>query len=52
MAKTKELLMKEVSPNKETNTQKFAVFQNRIFKQQGYIDALQALLDKSKEKDP
>ncbi|MBH96752.1 MAG: hypothetical protein CMD87_05795 [Gammaproteobacteria bacterium] len=49
MAKTKELLMKEVSPNKETNTQKFAVFQNRIFKQQGYIDALQNLLDKSKE---
>jgi CII-binding regulator of phage lambda lysogenization HflD len=50
MGKTKELLMKELSPNKETNAQKFAVFQNRIFKQQGYIDALQSLLDESKSK--
>lgn len=48
MAKTKELLMKELSPDKETNLQKFAVFQNRIFKKQGYVKALEELLKQSK----
>ena len=49
MAKTKELLMKELSKDKETNQQKFAVFQNRIFKKEGYVDALENLLKVSKE---
>jgi hypothetical protein len=50
MAKTKELLMKEVSTNKETNLQKFAVFQNRIFKKGAYVEALENLLKLTKKK--
>lgn len=42
--------MKELSSDKETNIQKFAVFQNRIFKKQGYIQALEELLKQSKKK--
>jgi hypothetical protein len=48
MGKTKELLMKELSKDKETNQQKFAVFQNRIFKKEGYVSALENLLKVSK----
>jgi len=50
MAKTKELLMKELSSNKETNLQKFAVFQNRIFKKEAYVQALENLLKLTKKK--
>ena len=41
--------MKELSKDKETNQQKFAVFQNRIFKKEGYVNALENLLKVSKE---
>ena len=37
MANTKELLMRELSEDKETQLQKFAVFQNRIFRKEGYV---------------
>ena len=47
MGKTKELLMKELSSNKETNLQKFAVFQNRISKKQAYVDCLENRLKQS-----
>mgnify|MGYP003657111693 CR=1 FL=1 len=49
MGKTKELLMKELSSNKETNLQKFAVFQNRISKKQAYVDCLENLLKLTKK---
>ena len=42
--------MKEVSTNKETNLQKFAVFQNRIFKKGAYVEALENLLKVTKKK--
>ena len=41
--------MKELSKDKETNQQKFAVFQNRIFKKEGYVNALENLLKVSRE---
>jgi len=49
MAKTKELLMKELSSNKETNLQKFAVLQNRISKKEAYVDCLENLLKLTKK---
>jgi len=50
MANTKELLMRELSEDKETQLQKFAVFQNRIFRKQGYVEALENLMKLTKEK--
>ena len=50
MGKTKELLMKELSEDKETRQQKFAVFQNRIFKKEGYVEALETLLSETKKR--
>ena len=50
MGKTKELLMRELSKDKDTRKQKFAVFQNRIEKKKGYLKALESLLDESKAK--
>ena len=44
MANTKELLMRELSEDKETQLQKFAVFQNRIFRKEGYVKALENLM--------
>ena len=42
--------MKELSSNKETNLQKFAVFQNRIFKKEAYVQALENLLKLTKKR--
>ena len=42
--------MKELSSNKETNLQKFAVFQNRISKKEAYVDSLENLLKLTKKK--
>lgn len=50
MGKTKELLMRELSKDKETRRQKFAVFQNRIFKKEGYVEALETLLSETKKR--
>ena len=50
MAKTKELLMRELSEDKETRNQKFAVFQDRIFRKEGYVQALETLFRLSKAK--
>ena len=50
MGKTKELLMRELSKDKETRQQKFAVFQNRIFKKEGYVEALETLLSETKKR--
>ena len=45
MGKTKNF-MRELSKDKDTRKQKFAVFQNRIEKKKGYLKALN-LLDES-----
>ena len=50
MAKTKELLMRELSKDKETMQQTCAVFQNRIFKKEGYVESLETLLSEIKKK--
>lgn len=42
--------MRELSKDKETRRQKFAVFQNRIFKKEGYVEALETLLSETKKR--
>ena len=49
MANTKELLMRELSEDKETQP-KICSFSNRIFRKEGYVKALENLMKLSKEK--
>lgn len=49
MGKTKELLMKELSKDKETNQQKFAVFKARIDRKKAYIQAIDNCIEEMKK---
>lgn len=49
MAKTKELLMKELSKDKATNQQKFAVFKSRIDRKKAYINAIDTCIEEMKK---
>ena len=49
MEKTKELLMKELSKDKDTNQQKFAVFQARIERKKAYIKAIDSCIEEMKK---